>query len=220
MCAFVRVKSVIPVCQYFSEMRLSNNNVESMPIDMVMLLMQYLLTFGFESVFNFFIAWCRTQRPPTIHMLLEGFPLRSLYKFCHMGSSADKACLDRFFRIAANLGFADAIVYRSCRAVLSASRDIDNHISALGAVACGGHYMSLAANFIAQSLYQYEGHEIATALTHLGSLFSSVGCPEDVAEARARPVCPIHPTDINMVPQSNGVVLKGCLFCTILQGGS
>lgn len=128
---------------------------------MVMPLMQYLLTFTFESSFNFFIAWCRTQRAPTIHRLC------SLYKFGHTGSSVNKACLDRFFRIAANSGFADAIVYKSCWAILSASGNIDIHFSALDSVASGGHYMSLAANSIVQIVCRHQDHEIAPALIQL-----------------------------------------------------
>ncbi|KAL8095118.1 hypothetical protein AgCh_036539 [Apium graveolens] len=76
-------------------MRLSNNNVESLPTDMVRLLMQNLVNSGFESAFNFFIAWARTKRAYVILALLEGFPLCSLYKYRDKDSDADKASFDR-----------------------------------------------------------------------------------------------------------------------------
>lgn len=123
---------------------------------MVILLMQYLLTWGFKSVFNFFIAWARTQRVPVIHALLEGFSICSLYKFGDMGCHADNECFDRFIHIAENLGIVDAILYRRCRVILCASRNIDSYFSALDALTCSGHYMYLVAKFIIRSLYRQE----------------------------------------------------------------
>ncbi|KAK1387916.1 hypothetical protein POM88_016094 [Heracleum sosnowskyi] len=43
-------------------MKSENNNVGTLPIDMIVTLMKLLVVESFKDFFNFFIAWARTQR--------------------------------------------------------------------------------------------------------------------------------------------------------------
>lgn len=113
-----------------------------------------------------------------------------------MGCCADKACFDRFFQIAENLGIRDAILYRQCRVILSSSGNTDSYFSALDALACSGHYMSLVANFVVRSLCRHHDHRIVPTLTQLENIFLTSSCPQGVIEAHARLVYFIHLLDI------------------------
>lgn len=78
-------------CQYFVAGKIRcmcstktgdvNNNIETILIAIISMLMQLLLEERFERCFNFFITWARTQRPPLILFLLEGHPVLDMYKF-------------------------------------------------------------------------------------------------------------------------------------------
>ncbi|KAK1394836.1 hypothetical protein POM88_013892 [Heracleum sosnowskyi] len=111
---------------------------------------------GFEKKFNLFVAWARTQRPNAILSLLEGLPVRALYKFGNIGSDADKSCFHRFFRRAENLGVADAILYRRCRDLLCGAGNLDAHFTAIVALARNGHFTTMVANFIVRNLYMLD----------------------------------------------------------------
>lgn len=121
-------------------MRIVNNNIESLPIDVILVLLQLLLAGGFENAFNFFIAWARTQRPSVIYSLLKEFPLRLVYKFGALGSDGDKASFDRFFLIAERLGIPDAILYRRCTDILRGVGNIDLHLTTLNGLGRNGHF--------------------------------------------------------------------------------
>lgn len=85
-------------------MKLVNNNIETLPIDMIVVLLKLLVIEIFQDFYNFFIAWARTQWTSAIVLLLESFPLRDLYNFHQFGSPSDVTCFDQFFRFSEQLG--------------------------------------------------------------------------------------------------------------------
>lgn len=42
-------------------MKIENNDLGSMPLDMITLIMKSVLIGGFQDFFNFFIAWAQTK---------------------------------------------------------------------------------------------------------------------------------------------------------------
>ncbi|KAK1357132.1 hypothetical protein POM88_050388 [Heracleum sosnowskyi] len=198
-------------------MRLTNNNIKTLPTDIISLLMFLVLNGGFENCFNFSVAWARTQRPAVIVSLLDGLPVRALYKFGNIGSDADKTCFYRFFRIVGDLGVADAILYRRCREIICGSGNIDGHFTVIAALARSGHFMQMVANFIVRNLYMvdydadvveallgiYQHPEykngLAAALTHVESIYTSVGRPEITTKSTFGVMCHIHASENKML---------------------
>lgn len=65
------------------------DDIETLPTYIIGILMGLILVRGFESYFNFFVAWAKTQNPAVILSLLEGLHVRAMYKFCNKGGDAD-----------------------------------------------------------------------------------------------------------------------------------
>ncbi|KAK1396544.1 hypothetical protein POM88_006407 [Heracleum sosnowskyi] len=215
-------------------MRLVGNNVETLPTDIIGMLMEVLSAGGFEDCYNFFVAWARTQRPSAILALLNGLPLRAMYKLANAGGASDKACFNRFFRIAKGLGVADAVLYERCRDMLCGWGSSEAHIISIGALADRGHFMSMVANFTVRLLYKQDStvktlqllvdisehreykNGIGPVLVHLKSIFSVAEQSDEIrSECFGRVGCLIHSSANNVKPQNEHMIVQDCLFCLI-----
>ncbi|KAL1826127.1 hypothetical protein ACET3Z_012905 [Daucus carota] len=174
-------------------MRIENNNIATIPTDIVIVLLELLLAGGFQDFYNFFMAWSQTQRAVVITSLLEKYPLRTLYKYGCRGSPADMLCFDNFFRIAENLGIGDAILYRRCRAIIYGAGDIDAHFTVLDTLSGNNHFLAMVGNFILRSLYKQE--------------------LVDAVDIEA--CCPIHSTCVKVSLENQCPSRQNCLFCNI-----
>lgn len=177
-------------------MKFANNNIETLPLDVIVMLMELLSASGFENCFNFFVAWARTQRPAVIMSLLEGLPLHSMLKFGNMGGDADKACFQRFINIAANLGFADAILHRGLREILYGHGNIGASVAAINGLADNGHFVSTIARFLV-TICQHPDYitGLVPAFNHLGAIYSSLRSRQIRTESSVELGCPIHSSD-------------------------
>ncbi|WOG95296.1 hypothetical protein DCAR_0414608 [Daucus carota subsp. sativus] len=214
-------------------MRIENNNIATIPTDIVIVLLELLLAGGFQDFYNFFMAWSQTQRAVVITSLLEKYPLRTLYKYGCRGSPADLLCFDNFFRIAENLGIGDAILYRRCRAIIYGAGDIDAHFTVLDTLSGNKHFLAMVANFILRSLYK-QGTNGATlqvlirvlnhpnyqdligpAVNHLSDIHSYIIFPELVDAVDIEACCPIHSTCVKVSLENQCPYTQNCLFCNI-----
>ncbi|KAK1396107.1 hypothetical protein POM88_005970 [Heracleum sosnowskyi] len=209
------------------------NNVECLPIDMIITIMQLLLGSGFEGFFNFFIAWARSQRPCAIGSLIAEFPVCALYKFGAVGSVTDKLCFARFFRIAERLGNADAILYARCKAILRGEGSAEVHFTVLNGLANEGHFLSMIGNISLHNRYYpdaygeilrglsavfnhpYYNNFIVPALTDLRSLKTAISAIEIGHEAESVSGCPIHLIGLESGVNAGHGIRWGCLMCSI-----
>ncbi|WOG95127.1 hypothetical protein DCAR_0414429 [Daucus carota subsp. sativus] len=214
-------------------MRIENNNIATIPTDIVIVLLELLLVGGFQDFFNFFIVWSRTQREVVITSLLDKFPLRSLYKYGCRGSPADMLCFDNFFRIAENLGIGDAVLYRRSRAIIYGTGNIDGHFTVLDTLSANNHFLCMVGNFILRSLYK-QGNNVGTlqvlirvvnhpnyqdfivpAVNHLSDIHSYILFPELVDAVDIEACCPIHSTCVKVFLEEKCPPATNCLFCKI-----
>ncbi|KAK1360976.1 hypothetical protein POM88_045450 [Heracleum sosnowskyi] len=215
-------------------MRLVGNNVETLPTDVIGILMEVLSAGGFEDCYNFFVAWARTQRSSAILALLNGLPLRAMYKLANAGGEVDKACFNRFFRIAEGLGVADAVLYGRYRDILRGMGNTDAHIFTIGALADRGHFISMVANFTVRLLYKQDSavktlkllvdiseqreykNGIGPVLVNLKSIFAATEQSDEVrSECFGTVGCLIHSSTNNVILEKEHIKVPDCLFCLI-----
>lgn len=124
-------------------MKIENNVLGSMSLDMIIVMMKRVLLGGFEDFFNFFKAWAQTKRVSDIVHLLEEFPVRELYPFRLAGSEADTISFDRFIKIGEALKISDAILYARCRDIICGVGNLDGHLFELNALGSCGYILSM-----------------------------------------------------------------------------
>lgn len=218
-------------------MKLENNNLGTLPLDLIVSLMKLVLGVRFKDFYNFFMAWAQTQRRPGIVLLLEHFPLRDVYNSRQVAATEDVNYFDRFFRIAEQLRIKDAIFYARCSDILCGVGNLERHLTVLDNLALSREFLYMIGNFVFKVLYKKQGMSartlqelvairhhpyyrmsIAPSLTHLKSIKHSVAVSKISPEIYFGVTCAFHDMDLKRV-QENGVNVCGmsdeCLFCHI-----
>lgn len=214
-------------------MKLVNNNIETLPIDMILVLLKLLIVESFQDFYNFFIAWARTQRTSAIVILLESMPLRDLYKF-RIGSPSDVTCFDRFFRISEQLRINDGIFYARCRHIVTGGGNIENHLTILDDLASTGQLLYMVGKFIFKNLYKtrdtsrcmledvaairslpYYRMNIVPALAQIRNIKESVEIRNNLPEICIVALCPNHSIGLELSGHDLSGLTEECLFCNI-----
>lgn len=211
------------------------NNVETLPNDVIIVIMKHLLGVGFESFFNFFISWARSQRPATISSLLLEFPVCTLWKFGIGGTVADRVCFDRFFSIAERLGNADARFYQRCISILRGSGSIQVHLQVLNGLAHEGHFLSMIGYTSLCYVYQvesaantlmglslifshpYYNNQIIPALGAIRAVKAGIGGTEAGHERDFENGCPGHGAGLVQFKAVGPMTSEECAICRIVE---
>ncbi|KAK1382509.1 hypothetical protein POM88_020244 [Heracleum sosnowskyi] len=213
-----------------------NNNVGTLPIDMIVTLLKLVVVESFQDFFNFFIAWARTQRRSAIVALLEYFPLRDIYQYRQIGGPSDSPYFDRFFRISEQLRINDAIFYGRCRDIVCGAGNIERHFTVLGEMAETGHFLYVVGLFVLRNLYKNQRSSVSTvddlkalrshphyrmsivrALKDLRSIYWTMVVCNRAPELYIQATCCLHSLDSKGVLDGcNGCgMVQECLFCDI-----
>ncbi|KAK1383680.1 hypothetical protein POM88_021415 [Heracleum sosnowskyi] len=218
-------------------MKSENNNVGTLPIDVIVTLMKLLVVDSFKDFFNFFIAWAQTQRRSVIIVLLDNFPLRDLYKFRQIGGPSDATYFDRFFRIGEELRINDAIFYGRCREIVCGFGNIERHFTVVDEMAMTGQFLYMVGKFVLRNVYKKQRSSVSTvddlkclrshphyrmsitrALKVLQSIYWTMVVCNSAPKVDIQATCGLHTLDSKalLLNGSNGCgMIEDCLFCDI-----
>ncbi|KAK1387914.1 hypothetical protein POM88_016092 [Heracleum sosnowskyi] len=215
-------------------MKIENNNLGSLPIDMIIVIMKLLLSSGFEDFFNFLKALAQTQRMSAVIHLLEEFLVRDLYMPRILATQSDVTCFNRFVGIGENLRIYDAILYARSRDIICGFGNIDGHLTEVDLLAANGHFLSMVGKFILGILYKKEScsditveaivciykhphnrRYILSALTHMRDMKSCIKVSSTAKDVDINPTCIIHPKVANALFTYTRKPADDCLFCNI-----
>ncbi|KAK1365938.1 hypothetical protein POM88_041499 [Heracleum sosnowskyi] len=179
-------------------MKAINNNIETLPTDIISLLMFLVLDGCFEKKNNLFVAWAMTQRPAAILSLLEGLSVRARCRDLLCGSGN----LDAHFT-------AIATLVRIGHFTPMVANFIVRNL----------YMVDYAADVVEPllSIYQHPEYKngLAAALSHVKNIYTSAGHPEITTESTVGVICHIHASENKMMLLNGYTGARDCLLCTI-----